>query len=139
MKAYLESKLLELKRLYNAEHFLNNYCGNDLKREWDRDREEVKKQWANVMNMDDIKKYVDAYDIVVDRYLTNSGVDIYYVNLTLFKLTYAIEKMTYCYDNDRCDFHFDDIEEIDNWFAVVHKQIESMQSEMHRKSMVGDY
>ncbi|MBQ8322226.1 MAG: hypothetical protein IJX92_07670 [Clostridia bacterium] len=139
MKAYLESKLLELKRFYNAEYFLNNYCGNDLKREWNRDREEVKKQWATVMSMDDIQKYVDAYDIVVDRYLTNSGVDIYYVNLTLLKLTYAIEKMTYCYDNDRCDFHFNDIEEIDSWFAKLHEQIESMQSKMHRKSIVGDY
>ena len=139
MKAYLESKLLELKRFYNAEHFLNNYCGNDLKRQWNKDREEVKKQWATVMSMDDIKKYVDAYDIIVDRYLTNLGADIYYVNLTLFKLTYAIEKMVSCYDNDRCDFHFNDIKEIDNWFDGLHKQIESMQSEMHRKSMVGDY
>ena len=136
MKAYLESKLLELKRFYNAEHSLNNYCGNDLKRQWNKDREEVKKQWETVMSMDDIQKYVDAYDIVVDRYLSNLGADVYCVNLTLFKLTYAIEKMVSCYDNDRCDFHFNGIEEIDNWFAVVHKQIESMKSEMHRRSMI---
>lgn len=136
MKAYLESKLLELKRFYNAEHFLNNYCGTDLKRQWNKDREEVKKQWATIMSMDDIKKYVDAYDIVLERYLhTNSGVDDYYVNLTLLKLSCAIEKMAYCYDYDNCEFHFSNIEEIDNLFAKLHNQIESMQNEMHRRSM----
>lgn len=139
MKTYLESKFLEFKKIYNAERFLDIFCVDELKRQWNRDYEETKKQYATIMSMEDIRKYLDAYGSALDRYLTNSGADIYCVNLALYKLTYAITKMVSCYDNSRCDFHFNDAEEIDKWFDKLHNQIESMQREIHRRSIVDDY
>lgn len=136
MKEYLNNKLSELKNRYNAESFLKTFCATDLKRQWEKDYKEVKNLWATIVNMDDVQKYIDAYDVVVNRYLkTNSGIDTYYVNLILFKATYAIDKMVNCYDNNKCDFHFSNTTDIDSWFEKLYKLIDIMNNELNRRAM----
>ncbi len=90
--------------------------------------------------MNDVEKYLYEYNNAVNRYIDpKSYVDFYHVNLSLYKLTYVIEKMASCYDNGRCDFHFDNIAEIDEWFEKLYKQINIMQDETQRRSIVGGY
>ena len=107
MKKYINDKLSELKRHYNAKDSLITYCGNDLKHQWQKDYKEVTDLWKSIVNISDVEKYFCEYENSVNRYIdSKSCVDYYYVNLSLYKLTYSIEKMAACYDNDRCDFHF---------------------------------
>ena len=137
MKEYLRNKLLELKKHHNAETFLINYCTKDLKWQWERDRKQPK--WEDVMCMADVQNYVDRYSVVVDRYIDiKTGVDDYYVNLALYRATYAIEKMVNCYDNNTCDFCFENTSDVDNWFDNLHKLIHIMQEEIDRRSMVDE-
>ena len=137
MKEYLRNKLLELKKHHNAEIFLNNNCTKELKRQWERDRKQPK--WEDVMCMADVQNYVDRYSVVIDRYMdTKTGVDVYYANLALYRATYAIEKMVNCYDNDICEFYFENTSDVVNWFDKLHKLIHIMQEETDRRSMLDD-
>lgn len=116
---------------------MNNYCTKELKRQWERDRKQPK--WEDVMCMADVQNYVDRYTVVVDRYMdTKTGVDVYYVNLALYRATYAIEKMVNCYDNNTCEFYFENTSDVDNWFDKLHKLIHIMQDETDRRSMVDE-
>lgn len=139
MKKYINDKLSELKRYYNAKDSLITYCGNDLKHQWQKDYKEVTDLWKSIVNMNDVEKYFCEYENSVNRYIdSKSCVDYYYVNLSLYKLTYSIEKMAACYDNDRYDFHFNNMAEIDELFEKLYKQISIMQDETLRRSIVGE-
>ncbi len=137
MKEYLRNKLLELKKHHNAEIFLNNYCTKQLKKQWERDRKQPK--WEDIMCMADVQNYVERYSVVIDRYMdTQTGVDVYYVNLALYRATYAIEKMVNCYDNNRCEFYFENTSDVDNWFDNLYKLINIMQEETDRRSQIDE-
>ena len=64
----------------------------------------------------------------------NSDIDTYYVNLILFKVTYAIDKMVNCYDNNKCNFYFSNTKDVDSWFEKLYKLIDVMNNEMNRRA-----
>ena len=138
MKNYINNKLDEFNREHCVESKLNNYEGY-FKKQWKKDREEISRSlWGEVRSVSDVINYVNLYVDSVEREvnLNVKYLDIYDIDLALYRAVYAMNKMAYCYDNPNCNFITVEKNEIDALFSMLKTAHIEMKNELARRSML---
>lgn len=138
MKNYINGKLEEFNRKCCIHNKLNSYDG-DYKKRWKRDYNDIKNSlWREIMSATDICEYVDRYIYSVEREISsnNTYLDIYDIDLALYRAVYAIQKMACCYDNNNCDFSSFDKSQIDALFEKLNIAYDKIKNEIFRRSII---
>lgn len=139
IKNYIIDKLTEFNDKYNVKHKLDSCWGNDkdMKRQWKRDCENVRLQWQDVNSVSDVKMYIERYASIVERYQNIRGVylDSYYMDLALYRVISALQKMAQCYDYEALGFNGCNKEEIDALFDRLYQVFSDMEDVNIRRAM----
>ncbi|MDD4370700.1 MAG: hypothetical protein PHD56_06485 [Anaerostipes sp.] len=132
---YLQDKLKEFNRSYNALGHLNSYSDKQIKRQWKEESSRTQRQWQSIQSISDVTRYVNGFTGTVAQYKNIRGLfsDAYEMDLALYRAVNAIQKMAQCYDIDDFDFCNFSIDNIDKMFNTLYKGVEEMQKvNMHR-------
>ena len=120
MKSYVKDKLAEFNTQYNVKYKLDSCWGNDreIKKQWKKDREKIRLQWQEINSIFDVKTLIERYASTVKRYKDIRGVytDSYDMDLALYRVVSAFQKMAQCYDYKELGFNECGKEEIDSLF-----------------------
>lgn len=139
LQNYLKTKLNDFSQTENVLYRLNAYCEYDreLKRQWKRDREEIRNQWQDISSVAVVQECMRGYAATIERYKNIKGIysDAYDMDLALYRVVSAISKMAQCYDMERFDFHTYGKEEIDNLFVELNRLLKEMNDVNLRRAM----
>lgn len=132
---YIKNKLRELNSIYNVEQHLNSYTNRHIKQQWNEDSKNVYKQWLSVKSISDVEIFINGFIGTVKQYENVNGVftDAYDMDLALYKVVNAIQKMAQCYDSHDFNFHTLNTNDIDEIFSTLHDGLNRMNNvNMHR-------
>lgn len=137
LQEYLKKKLSEFNKTYNAEYHLNSYFDRHIKKQQREDYKRIQSQWQSVKSISDVRGYVNGFAVTVKGYQNVKDVftDAYDMDLALFKVVSAIQKMAQCYDMDDFDFHTFSKEDIVDMFGALHKNLDAMKNVNMRRTM----
>lgn len=131
MKSYVKDKLAEFNTQYNVKYKLDSCWDNDreIKKQWKKDREKIRLQWQEVNSISDVKTLIERYASTVKRYKNIRGVytDSYDMDLALYKVVSALQKMARCYDIEALGFNKCSKEDIDDIFDNLYKILAEME------------
>ena len=133
---YLKFKLDEFNKEHDAYAKLNRYEG-ELKKRWKRDYSNREFVWRNVNSRDELMSYIAQYTGAVEREkkLKILSVDTYEIDLALYHVTYALQKVIHCYHMDSFDFKTLSISDIDEIFDQLYCGVGEMKDINMRRSM----
>lgn len=137
LQRYLKSKLDAFNKTYNVQQYLNSYTDKDLKRQWKYDCNRVKGRWQDIKSISDVEECIVGFATTVERYQNIKGIfsDAYDMDLALYEVVLAIQKMAQCYEFDNFDFHTFGKDDIDNMFDTLYKWFEEMKNVNMRRAM----
>lgn len=132
MKDYINKKLEDFfQKCGNIESKLDRY--DDIyQKQWKRDKDDIsKKLYQQITTVSDVIQYIDHYVGSVEREksLKVLNLDIYDVDLALYKAVYALKKMANQYDNIKCNFNID-VKQVDEIFAKMEQAHKDMKAEL---------
>ena len=105
------------------------------KKQWKKDREKIRLQWQEINSIFDVKTLIERYASTVKRYKDIRGVytDSYDMDLALYRVVSAFQKMAQCYDYKELGFNECGKEEIDSLFDRLYQIFDDMEDvNMHR-------
>lgn len=135
LQQYMQNKLNEFNKNYNAQYQLNSYMDGYIKKQWKLDEKRMHGQWLSVRSISDVQGYITGFLGTIKQYENIRGVhtDAYDMDLALYKAVNAIQKMVQCYDMEDFDFYTFDKRDIDGLFKELYDGVEKMKKvNMHR-------
>lgn len=132
MKDYIKKKLEDFyEKCGNIESKLDRY--DDIyQKQWKRDKDDISKNlYQQITSTSDVIQYIDYFLASVEREKSLSvlNLDIYDVELALYKAVYALEKMANHYDNNKCSFSIDE-KQVDELFDKMEQAYTDMKAEL---------
>lgn len=132
MKDYIKKKLEDFyEKCGNIESKLDRY--DDIyQKQWKRDKDDISKNlYQQITSTSDVIQYIDYFlgSVEREKSLSVLNLDIYDVELALYKAVYALKKMANQYDNNKCSFSIDE-KQVDELFDKMEQAYTDMKAEL---------